>query len=130
MRWTYESMGRYNDALAAHLKEKRDRGDPEGEWPEILAQLQAIGGRREEALLSLKKAIATFSPIREGDYHPFEIAIAYELLGDRERALEWLAKSEAARSTNFNFVLVDPRLASIQSDPRFIELVKKAGLLN
>jgi eukaryotic-like serine/threonine-protein kinase len=130
MRWTYEAMGRYDDALAAHRKEKRDRGDPEGEWPEILAQLQAIGGRREEALLSLKKAIATFSPIREGDYHPFEIAIAYELLGDRERALVWLAKSEAARSTNFNFVLVDPRLANIQADQRFIELVKKAGLLN
>jgi hypothetical protein len=92
--------------------------------------LQAIGGRREEAHLSLKRAVATFSPIREGDYHPFEIAITYELLGDRERALVWLAKSEAARSTNFNFVLVDPRLASIQSDPRFIELVKKAGLLN
>jgi hypothetical protein len=28
-----------------------------------------------------------------------------ELLGDRDRALEWLAKSETVKSTNFNFVL-------------------------
>ncbi len=130
MRWVYQSMGRYEDALAAHRKEMRSRSDVEEEWLVVLAQLQAIGGKREEALLSLRQGIATFSPIREGDYHPFEIAIAYELLGDRERALVWLAKSEAARSTNFNFVLVDPRLANIQSDQRFIELVKKAGLLN
>jgi len=130
MRWVYQSMGRYEDALAAHRKEMRSRGDVEEEWPVVLAQLQAIGGKRKEALLSLKHGIAAFSPIREGDYQPLEIAIAYELLGDRERALEWLAKSEAARSTNFNFALVEPRLDSIRSDPRFIELVKKAGLLN
>jgi hypothetical protein len=41
--------------------------------------------------------------------------------------LEWLAKSEAVKSINFNFVLVEPRLESIRSDPRFAELVKKAG---
>ena len=68
--------------------------------------------------------------IREGDYRPYEIAVSYELLGDRDRALEWLAKSETIRSINFNFALVEPRLESIRSDPRFIRLVKKAGLLN
>src|SRR5262245_12925214 len=130
MRWVYQSMGRYDDAFAAYQKEKRATGDIEGEWPVILAQLQAIGGRREEALQTLNKEIAALSVIRENDFQSFEIAIAYELLGARDRALVWLAKSETARATNFNFVLVEPRLASIQSDPRFIELVKKAGLLN
>jgi hypothetical protein len=65
-----------------------------------------------------------------GDYRPFEIAIAYELIGDRDRALEWLAKPETIGSNNFNSVLVDPRLYSLRSDPRFISLVKKAGLQN
>jgi serine/threonine protein kinase/tetratricopeptide (TPR) repeat protein len=130
MRWVYQAMGRYDDALAAYQKEKWASGDAEIEWPLVLAQLQAIGGRREEALLTLKQGIATLTPSHEGDFQPFEIAVAYELLGDRGRALEWLAKSGAVKSTNFNFVLVEPRLASIQSDPRFIALVKKAGLLN
>jgi eukaryotic-like serine/threonine-protein kinase len=130
MRWVYQAMGRYDDALAAYQKEKRSLGDAEGEWPVILAQLQVIGGRREEAQVSLKRGIAAMKHIRDGDFQPFEIAIAYKLLGDRDRALEWLAKSEAVRTANFNYVLVEPRLDGIRSDPRFIGLVKKAGLLH
>jgi serine/threonine protein kinase/tetratricopeptide (TPR) repeat protein len=127
MRWIYQAMGRYDEAFAAYQNEKRSSGAVEGEWPVILAQLQAIGGRREEAVATLKQGIATLSPIREGDFQPFEVAVAYVLLGDRDRALEWLAKSEAVKSINFNFALVEPRLESIRSDPRFAELVKKAG---
>jgi tetratricopeptide (TPR) repeat protein len=130
MRWVYQAMGRYDDAFAAYQKEKRASGDAEGEWPVILAQLQAIGGRREEAQVMLKQGITAVKHIREGDFRPYEIAVSYEMLGDRDRALEWLAKSETVRSINFNFALVEPRLDGIRSDPRFITLVKKAGLLN
>src|SRR5262249_48067695 len=129
-RWSEGGSGlteSFDDAFAAYQKEKRSYGDPEGDWPAILAQLQAIGGRREEALLTLKREIAAASRIREGDFRPFEIAVTYAMLGDHDRALEWLAKSESVRSTNFNFVLVEPRLDGIRSDPRFIGLVKKAG---
>jgi tetratricopeptide (TPR) repeat protein/TolB-like protein len=130
MRWVYQAMGRYDDAFTAYLKEKELSDVTEEEWLVVLAQLQAIGGRREEARVALKRGIAAMKRIREGDFRPFEIAIAYELLGDRDQALMWLAKSEAVRTTNFNYVLVEPRLDSIRSDPRFIGLVKKAGLLN
>jgi serine/threonine protein kinase/TolB-like protein len=130
MRWIYQAMGRYDDAFAAYRKEKGFSDDAEGDWPVILAQLQAIGGKREEALGALKQAIAALLVIREGDYQPFEIAVAYALLGDRDRSLEWLAKSEAVRSYNFNFVLVDPRLDSVRSDPRFDQLVRKVGFLD
>jgi serine/threonine protein kinase/tetratricopeptide (TPR) repeat protein len=130
MRWVYQAMGRYDDAFAAYLKEKEFSDVTEEEWLVVLAQLQALGGRREEAQVILKQGIATMKQIGEGDFRTFEIAIAYELLGDRDRALEWLAKSEAVRTTNFNYVLVEPRLDSIRSDPRFIRLVKKAGLLD
>src|SRR5215468_3823310 len=88
MRWIYQSLGRYDDAFAAYQKEKRSYGDSEGDWPAILAQLQAIDGRREEALLTLKREIAAASRIREGDFRPFEIAVTYAMLGDHDRALE------------------------------------------
>src|SRR5215475_5133469 len=61
MRWIYQSLGRYDDAFAANQKEKRFDANPEVDWPHILAQLQAIGGRRKEALLNLKQAIASTS---------------------------------------------------------------------
>ncbi|MGE0131631.1 MAG: protein kinase [Blastocatellales bacterium] len=127
MRWVYQALGRYDDAFAAYLKERESRGGGEKDWLIVIAQLQALGGKREEARVILKQAVADLPIIREGDYRPFEIAVAYELLGDRDQALEWLAKAEAARSSNFDFVLVEPRLESIRSDPRFAGLVKKAG---
>jgi len=125
MRWIYQTIGRYDDAFAAYLKERESSG--EGDWRFVLAQLQAVGGRREEARVILKQAVAALPALRDGDFRPFEIAVTFELLGDRDQALEWLAKSEAVKSANFNFVLVEPRLESIRSDPRFAELVKKAG---
>ncbi|MCG3159367.1 MAG: Serine/threonine-protein kinase PknD [Acidobacteria bacterium] len=126
MRWIYQSLGLYDDAFAAYQKEK-EFSDAGGDWPVILAQLHAIGGKREGARATLKQGIAALPIIREGDYQPFEIAVAYALIGDRDQSLEWLAKSEAVRSYNFNFVLVDPRLDNIRSDPRFDRLVRKAG---
>lgn len=126
MRWIYQSLGLYDDAFAAYQKEK-GFSDAGGDWPVILAQLHAIGGKREGARATLKQGIAALPIIREGDYQPFEIAVAYALIGDRDQSLEWLAKSEAVRSYNFNFVLVDPRLDNIRSDPRFDRLVRKAG---
>lgn len=126
MPWIYQSLGLYDDAFAAYQKEK-GFSDAGGDWPVILAQLHAIGGKREGARATLKQGIAALPIIREGDYQPFEIAVAYALIGDRDQSLEWLAKSEAVRSYNFNFVLVDPRLDNIRSDPRFDRLVRKAG---
>jgi len=128
MRWIYQATGRYNDAFAAYLKEREfSPGATEDDWLVVLAQLQAVGARREEAQVILKRGIAASSPVREGDFQPFEIAVAYALLGEHDRALEWLAKSEAVKSYNFNFALVDPRLDNLRSDPRFIGLMKKAG---
>ncbi|MGH9935757.1 MAG: tetratricopeptide repeat protein, partial [Blastocatellia bacterium] len=130
MRWIHQARGRYEDAFATYLKEREFNGGAEKDWLVVLAQLQAIGDRREEAMVILKQGIAASSPILEWDFRPFEIAVAYALLGEHDRAFEWLAKSEAVKSHHFNFVLVDPRLDNIRSDPRFIALVKKAGLLN
>jgi Tol biopolymer transport system component/Tfp pilus assembly protein PilF len=128
IRWTYQAAGRYDDALAAYQKEKSFSGDAGKDWPVILAQLQAVGGKRQEALLNLKKSVAALPALRQGDFQPFQIAVAYALLGDRDQALGWLAKAEAVRAHNFNYVLVDPLLDNLRSDPRFVRLVKKAGL--
>jgi serine/threonine-protein kinase len=130
MRWIYQAAGRYDDALAAYQKEKSFSGDAGNDWPVILAQLQAVGGKRQEALLNLKKSVAALPALRQGDFQPFQIAVAYALLGDRDQALGWLAKAEAVRSAGFNYVLVDPLLDNLRSDPRFVGLVKKAGLQN
>jgi hypothetical protein len=59
---------------------------------------------------------------------PDYIAMVYEGLGDRERALQWYEKAVDERSMNI-WALPDQRLDSIRSDPRFRHLMRRMGLL-
>jgi hypothetical protein len=59
---------------------------------------------------------------------PFEIALIYVGLGERERAFEWLDTAYRERSDSLIYLKVDPRLDPIRSDRRFGELVTKVGV--
>jgi TolB-like protein/Tfp pilus assembly protein PilF len=58
---------------------------------------------------------------------PEYIAIVYEGLGERERALQWFEKAFAERSIN-GWILPDPRLDQIRTEPRFKENLRRMGL--
>jgi len=127
MRIIYESTGNYVGASAAYEKERLYAGgDSENDpgWLMITAQVQAIGGKRDEAFASLKKAEA--APIVKNNARAYadEMAIAYAMLGDADNAVRWLARAREVRSYSLNFAAVEPRYAKIMSDPRFVELTK------
>ena len=48
-------------------------------------------------------------------------------LGEREAALAALNKSYESRETELLWLLIDPELDPLRSDPRFQELAKKIG---
>jgi hypothetical protein len=54
-------------------------------------------------------------------------AVVYAALGDRDRAIMQLEKAVQTRSL-MPFVLADPQLDSLRSDPRFEKLCRRAGL--
>jgi hypothetical protein len=62
----------------------------------------------------------------------FEIALAYLGLGDKEQALEWLAKAcddpDEKVDVKLSNFLVDFRWDSLRPDPRFKLLLKKLHL--
>jgi hypothetical protein len=58
---------------------------------------------------------------------PEQIAIVYEGLGDRERALQWFEKAYSERSINI-WHLPDARLDGIRTEPRFREIMRRMGL--
>ena len=58
---------------------------------------------------------------------PEYIAIVYEGLGERDRALQWFEKAYAEHSMN-GWLLPDPRLDSIRSEPRFKDIMRQMGL--
>ena len=79
---------------------------------------QAGGHKVLEQMLALSK---------QRHVPPEKIAIVYEGLGDRERALQWFEKAYSERSMNI-WHLPDPRLERIRTEPRFREIMRRMGL--
>lgn len=74
-----------------------------------------------------KSAIAAFQKAIElGAGYPFNaaynIACGYALMGEKEQALEWLAKSLDMGFRNLRDVGTDDDLKALHADPRFIKL--------
>ena len=58
----------------------------------------------------------------------YEIACFSALLGNKEKAFEYLEKAYEIRKSSLNFIKIDPALDSLHGDPRFEQLVKRIGL--
>lgn len=56
------------------------------------------------------------------------VACTYVVLGEDDRAFEWLERGYRDRDKNILFVNASPRFERIRSDPRFTDLVKRIGL--
>jgi TolB-like protein/DNA-binding winged helix-turn-helix (wHTH) protein/Tfp pilus assembly protein PilF len=117
----YEQMGKYDEALAYAQKYLQATGDSRLGLA-LRARMYARMGRRREAVEALRIFEKTRAP--GGDY---ELAGIYSALGDRDRAITELEKGVETRSM-MPFVFVDPQLDSLRSDPRFQQLLRRAGL--
>lgn len=62
------------------------------------------------------------------EYPPFYRAVAYAKLGENDAAIASLKEAIAARYSGIVWLKVTPELDGLRNDPRFIELVKNAGL--
>jgi serine/threonine-protein kinase len=56
------------------------------------------------------------------------VALAYNGLGDTEKALEWLEKGFVEHDPKMAFLKVDPKWNNLRATPRFIELMKRMNL--
>ena len=59
---------------------------------------------------------------------PYEIAVYYALMGDRDHTFEWLEKAYKERSGRLEYVKVEEFFEPFHSDPRYIDLLKRMGL--
>ena len=96
--------------------------------PHMLAALGhtlAVSGRTEEAR-------ALITELRErGDHRhvpPFNIAMVYAGLGERDEAFKWLEKAYECRSLWLIFLNVHPMFENLRPDPRFSALARRMGL--
>jgi TolB-like protein/Flp pilus assembly protein TadD len=82
-------------------------------------------GKRREAL-QLINELKERSKLRY--ISPFDFAVVYGGLGDRDRTLEWLEKAYEEHSTSLNQLKVSPAFYILRMEPRFIKLVGRIGL--
>ena len=121
----YGMKGRYQEAIQEINKAIAVNGRLP-HYVAILAYIQGISGHKVEAQKMLDELIA-----REKTEHvsSADIAGAYVVLGEKEKAFERLEETitKGDLRTNVN-LKVGPAWDSLRSDPRFAELLRRAGL--
>jgi serine/threonine protein kinase/TolB-like protein/Tfp pilus assembly protein PilF len=123
MGWAYEQKGNYEAAISEYKKAAQL-----DDSPLILAALghtYAMAGRRDEALRVLTEMQEMSQSRHVSSYH---FALIHAGLGSKEEVFEWLEKTYLAREEALVWLKVDPRLDSLRTDPRFIDLQRRVGL--
>lgn len=90
-----------------------------------LAQLYAAGGKKQDALQAIEGLLPTKGTsgiLARG------IALVYAILGEKDRAFEWLETSYEQHAESLCSLKVDPKADNLRSDERFSSLLKRIGL--
>ncbi|MGB7068769.1 MAG: tetratricopeptide repeat protein [Pyrinomonadaceae bacterium] len=105
----------------------------ESEAYEYLIKSLTVRGKDETTIERFRKAYkedgwrgAVLERIRTSD-HPrgFNIAGMYAVIGEKDKAFEWLEKAYELRDWGMIVVKVDPQLNSLRDDPRYDDLVRR-----
>jgi TolB-like protein/Flp pilus assembly protein TadD len=124
LAYTYRAKGMIREAIA----ESQAAASLLGQTPLGLLNLglaQALAGQRSEALQTIEemKILAARRYVS-----PAYIAMVFQCLGDKDQTFEWWAKACEDRSFDPIFLKVDPLNDGLRNDPRFADLLRKAGL--
>ena len=122
-----EQQGRYAEAIAQF--QKNLEASPTGgssTTKASLAHAYAASGNREAA----QKINAELQEQAKSKYvSAFEIALVHAGLGEKDQAFAWLEKAYEERSSDLVTLTTEPRFDHLRSDPRFIDLARRIGLV-
>jgi serine/threonine-protein kinase len=89
-----------------------------------LGHVYAVAGKTAKARAILRALHAA----AERSYVPaYWFALVHTGLGERDQALRYLERAYEERSTVLAYLLIDPRLAPLRDDPRFVALARRLG---
>jgi len=118
----HRQQGQYQDAIEEMQKSLELGGlDERGQ----LGHLYAVSGQRGEAQKLLNQLQ---EESKEKYVSPYNIAMIYEGLGDKEHAFAFLEKAVTDRDSNIAQIKVEPIFDGLHSDPRFADLLRRIGL--
>jgi non-specific serine/threonine protein kinase len=127
-RWIYAwglvYAGKAEEAM--DLREAALKSSPKTFWDRMtLFALYGVEGRRAEALEYFDEEAQ--STARRDPQYSWKVATCYAILGDKEKAIEWLTNAVDRGFVNYPFLNeYDPFWADIRGDERFKSLMKRA----
>lgn len=114
---------RFDEALA-ELNRAREASGGNSETISLTAFCLAKTGRRQEALTLLGQ-------LKSRPYAPaYNIAMAYNGLGETGEALSWLETAAEDRDVRLILLKVDAKWNNLSQDPRFVALTRRMNLVN
>ena len=116
---TYRQQHMYPEAVEAMAKSKEYWGEPDA--AKLIRETFAKSGWQ-----GLLRAIC--AQPQQFKFWQYDIATFYAELGDKENAFARLNQSLDDHEYFIGFMTVDPFLNSLRDDPRFREIMAKAGL--
>ena len=121
----YEQKGRLPEAIAEFQRALDLEKDNAETWSS-LGHAYALSGNRTEAqkMLDHLKELSAHTWVA-----PYNIAVIYAGLGEKDQAFAWLDRAYKDRSYYLAvYLTTDARMDSLRSDPRFGELQRRVGL--
>ncbi|HTK82088.1 MAG TPA: protein kinase [Bacteroidota bacterium] len=122
---TYEQLKNYSEAIPA-IQKSVELSGRSAEYVGYLGYALGRMGKRDEALALLKENQDRY---RAGTGAAYNVARIYAGLGEKENVLQWLEKDFEDHSTWINSLIEDWEWDLVRTDPRFIDMEKKMGLV-
>lgn len=120
----YQQKGMHDEAIKFYEKAIAGSGRAPNALV-VLAYAYATSGRKGEATKIADELAASG---RQQYVSPFDLAILYTGLGDKDRAIEQLNKALEDRAGWIIYLKVEPFFDPLRSDPRFDDLVRRLNL--
>ena len=119
----YIQKGMHAEAVA-ELEKAIALSERNPEFVAVLGYAYAAAGEPEQA----QKVITELDELSKHRYVPsYSVAEIYAELGRKDEAFAWLERAYAERSPAIVNLKVEPTLNSLRSDPRYFDLLRRAG---
>jgi tetratricopeptide (TPR) repeat protein len=120
----YMQKGMHHEAIAVYHK-ATETSERTSYILGPLGHALAVSGRRDEALKVLEELKAMS---RKKYVSPYDLAVLYTGLGEKDKAIEQLNKAYVERAGWIIDLKVEPTFDTLRSDPRFTDLVRRLKL--
>ena len=122
--WVYEAKGQLPEAIDEFQKARQIAGTI-AEPLSSLGRAYALEGKVAEA----RKVLVELNELSKDNWvPPYNFAVIYSALGDKDQAMASLEKAFEVRSWYVTNLAVDPKVDNLRSDPRFQDLLRRMNL--